>query len=1836
MNRKWLALGLLAVSTAIGSAADPLQFTNITVKLFPTLTDRLNAVAYDGTNTFLAVGDKQAYVAGNFTPMQPWFVATNWAVNWITSNSSKRDSNLTAVAFGGKRFVASGDNNWVFFATNIFSPGGLNWPSNNAKVFNNNARAAGAAYNGANFVAVGMAPQIGYTNLPTGTNYWPLATNLNPSFAESFRAVTPYGTNGFAACGIFGVVRISTDGGINWQTNRGGVGQPDLLGIAYDGKNTLVCVGATNATLTRNGTILVSTNRGTNWQTATGFPNLATNSPLNAVAYTGSGFIAVGKGGQIFTSTNAIDWTKVAVNWINNPAASSTNSDVLDLYGVTFATSGYMHDVGEIVGTNGNVIITAPPPPTNNSLGNKWICVGVTDVVWVGATNTLPANTLQVTNVWGTNVVAVDWFDAPVGGTQITAGVFITNGMFSFTPPFITDNSDNHTNTYYAQARDLRTGFVNTNRTAMTLTNFMRPTASHVSASTICNGDSTVLQANLTGNGPWTVIWSDGFTNFTQTVGSASVFYLANPFTNWLTIPNSVFNPTNLFPNCPTNHQYWVSKLSDAYFPADDPINLNASGTNWIGDLACTNWVTVNPRPTAAVITTNTICNGDSQALNVKLTGIGPWLVTWTDGFTSYTQTVPVSSEGPCDNSLVTVGSLTIPAPGNPFNPTNVFLNARTNHSYWVTAVSDANCSAWAGDIFGVAQITVNPRPTATLVTTNTICNGDSQVLQANLTGFGPWTVYWTDGVSNYTQVVGVNAAGPYTDYLTIPNGVFNPTNVFPNLPTNHFYWVTTLVDSNCVANSGDITGTELVKVNPRPTASMVTSQTICNGQSDLVQLKASLTGIGPWTVAWSDGFIQTTNAPLGSGVVAVRGVTSLAVTNLFPNDPTNYVFTVTSVTNADSCMGNQPGDLTCTNTVTVNPRPTASLLSFNTSDCNEGPVYTLTNTLTGTGPWTVYWNDGSSQVATNVGPGPVTLERTVYPTNSFGANVASNNVYYVTNVVDANSCIGNQPDDITGVVTNTVNPRPTASLLSFSSTDCDESPVYTLTNTLTGTGPWTIYWNDGSSQIATNVGPGPVKLERTVYPKNSFGANVVSNNVYFVTNVVDAGGCTGDQAGDITGVVTNTVNPRPTASLLSLNVTNCNDGTPFTLTNTLTGIGPWIVYWNDGFKQTNVSVGSGPATLSRTVHPTNSFGVNVASNNVYFVTNVVNADTCAGNQPGDIGGTNILTINPRPTAVLASLHLTNCNDGTSFIMTNTLTGIGPWTVYWNDGSSQVATNVGAGPVTLERVVYPTNSFGANAASNNVYYVTNVLDAESCIGSQSGDIRGTNVLTINPRPTVVLKALNVTNCNDGTFFIMTNTLTGIGPWTIYWNDGSSQAATNVGAGPVTLKRTVHPTNSYAANVASNNVYYVTGVSNADTCVGNLDGDIAGTNILTINPRPTAIVSGSTNIFVSGTNSVTAVIQADLTGMAPWMVTWSDGFVQTTNASPAIRDFTTNLLNLSYTNYTLTNYHSHSIYVTNSNQGALQQSGGLHNGQWYLDIAGKYYFISTNVVGSSSVATKSFSFTVQTLSDANCSTSSTNDLTGIATVTLSPGPAANVVAAGPTNLCQGDVAVLQAVLSGTAPWTVDWSDGHQQIVSNNPAVYDLSTSNLIGATIYTITNLTDAVATAVASNLTGSVTITVYAVPTNLPVSFGGQTNCAGVANPPLVVADTNSVVWYDTNGIIVASDTNSFTPTDSAPGTWSYFAAEINTNGCAGPAVQVDLVLLACTNPPVIKWGGTNGVGTIEWFGNLTLQSATNLLPPVTWTPVVTNAPVGTNIWNWTNGVPPWTNPYNFFRLNTN
>ena len=1032
MKLKWLRYFLFLCAGLVLPANAQLQFTNVSADLSNlNLTNLLGITCGGASNSvFVAVGANSSVVTWTLTNLAS---GANQNTNWgsVSNGLPRGNFLLDAAVFGGSQFLVSGSNNVVFSSVDA-----VNWTSN-GMVFANSATARGLAFNNGIFVAVASAAEIAWTNNVTGMNHWVPASIPGVSYADSFRGVTAFNlsssnSTNFASCGILGRLATSSDGGRDWATPYGAIGQPGLFGITSDNRQTLVCVGA-------NGAILTFTNGGTLWSS-----NSWGTSTLNAASYIGTnylgtnyGFITVGAAGSVWMSAEGTNWANIKTN------DSTLKANSNNLNGVFFATSGQFKGVGVLVGDHGTIILagTPPPPPTNS--------VGATNC----ATSPNPANNnpLSVTEVPDANyplgTVTVDWYDAPTGGDLISYNTSVVDNTYSFVP---TNNAAAGPNnpgfyTYYAEARDLRTGFINTNRTPVTLQINPRPTATLVTTNTICNGDSTVLQVNLTGLGTWTVTWTNGFTSFTTNIN----YNGAGPYTNYLTIPNGVFNPINVFPNAPTNHYYWVTSVT----------NSDSCMGNQPGDITGTNLVIVNPRPTATLVTTNTICNGSSTPLQANLTGIGPWTVYWTDGFTNYIQVVSVNAAGPYTDYLS--------IPNSAFNPTNVFPNLQTNHYYWVTSVADTNCDTWAIDISGTNLVKVNPRPTATLVTTNTICNGSSTPLQANLTGIGPWTVYWTDGFTNYIQVVSVNAAGPYTDYLSIPNSAFNPTNVFPNLQTNHYYWVTSVADTNCDTWAIDISGTNLVKVNPRPTATLVTTNTICNG--DTTVLQANLTGLGSWTVTWTNGFTSfTTNINYnGAGpYIHYLKIPNVAfnLTNTLPNTAVTNYYWVTSVTNSDSCMGNQPGDITGTNLVIVDPVTAPPTNNGNMTSCYNVAVPLSVSVPPG---FTVDWYSNATRVAsgTNVYVPPVPI--------NLGTNSSLTNTYDVfARFIDPNltNCysLGTNVSLISLFCTNmitSITPSGTNVLISWSgnyvlqSTTNLTPPVTWTTNVFTGaTGPntWT------------------------------------------------------------------------------------------------------------------------------------------------------------------------------------------------------------------------------------------------------------------------------------------------------------------------------------------------------------------------------------------------------------------------------------------------------------------------------------------------------------------------------------------------------------------------------------------------------------------------------------------------------------------------------------------------------------------------------------------------------------------------------------------------------------
>src|SRR5260370_8872768 len=75
-----------------------------------------------------------------------------------------------------------------------------------------------------------------------------------------------------------------------------------------------------------------------------------------------------------------------------------------------------------------------------------------------------------------------------------------------------------------------------------------------------------------------------------------------------------------------------------------------------------------------------------------------------------------------------------------------------------------------------------------------------------------------------------------------------------------------------------------------------------------------------------------------------------------------------------------------------------------------------------------------------------------------------------------------------------------------------------------------------------------------------------------------------------------------------------------------------------------------------------------------------------------------------------------------------------------------------------------------------------------------------------------------------------------------------------------------------------------------------------------------------------------------------------------------------------------------------------EGNGSCNANFYIDVV------------STTIAAKSFTYKVTALTDTNC-TAQTNDLTGSAVVTLTPGVSALLTVVGSTNICLNGIPTM---------------------------------------------------------------------------------------------------------------------------------------------------------------------------------------------------------------------------------
>jgi hypothetical protein len=1852
MNRKWLLLALVIGGARICSAQ--LQFTNLTLGLSLNVTNKLRAVAYDGASNVVAVGDREVYVAGSFAAGKPLIAAAYWTNGYASS----RGATLTSVASGSGLFVATGDNNLIESWNAVF---GSPWTTNLHQVFVNNALGEGIAYNNGNFVVVAAAPEIGYSALPLPVSAaWTQSTINQVSIGESYRGINQYGSSSFAACGIFGVVRTSTDNGASFQLVNGNINQPDLLGIAAAGTTQLVSVGAANPTGGNNGFIMSSAYNGTSWTSSGTFTNSANGTPLYGVAYTGSRFLAVGSAGQVLSSSNGVAWVNIT-NSIGLPPPTN------NFNGVTFATAGFLRGVGFLVADSGMLMLAAVPPPAPINPIGATNCEVFTNLFadCVSASN----NTLRVDMVTNLDypfgTTTVDWFDAASNGTQL---VFCTNSAnitFSFTPTNNSAMDPNHAGfyTFYAQTRDLRTGFTSTNRTPVTLRINPRPRASLAStnfpgrfATTNCNVFTPYsLTYTLTGLGTWTVLWNDGFVQTNTSTGPGP--------TN---LTRTVI-PSDPFLNAPSNNIYYITNLS----------NPDGCLANQPGDIVGTNVITINPRPTATITSTNfpnlfaaTNCNvGSAYALTNSLTGLGPWIVWWNDGFI---QTNASTGQGPVNLTRTVI-------------PSDPFLNGSSNNVYYVTNVLNTadGCSGSqaSGDIAGTSVITINPRPTTTLISTNfpnlfavTNCNvGSLYTLTNTLTGLGPWIVWWNDG---FIQTNTSTDPGPTNLTRTVL-----PSDPFLNALSNNVYYVTNVLNTSdgCLGSqaSSDIAGTNSITINPRPTAITAVSgpNPICNSNQTAVQV--ALTGIGPWNFTWlSNGVpVFTTN-----GLAVPTHTLTVRPANPHLNSPTNTIYSITNLSDAN-CVA-LPGDLNNNSVITINPRPTAITTVIGPNPiCNSNQT-TVQVALTGLGPWSFTWLSNGVPVFTTNGMGVPIHTLTVQPANPH-LNNATNTVYSITNLSDAN-CLA-LPGDRSSTAVITINPRPTAITSVIGPNPICNSNQTTVQVALTGVGPWNFTWLSNGVPVFTTNGIGVQTHTLTVQPSNPH-LNSSTNTIYSITNLSDAN-CVA-LPGDLNNNSVITINPRPTAITTVTGPNPICNSNQTTVQVALTGISPWSFTWLSNGVPVFTTNGLTVSTHTLTQRPANPH-LNNATNTVYSITNLSDANCVA--LPGDRSSTSTITINPRPTAITSVTGPSTICYGDQTTVQVALTGLGPWNFTWLSNGVPVFTTNGMAVSTNTLTVQPANPH-LNAFTNTVFSVTNVTDA-NCVALPA-DLNNNSIVKVNPRPTAVLTAIGSTNTCSGAAVTNRVDLTGIAPWTVIWNDGLPQTTNNT-----PLFRVVNPINTNTSVPITTN-YSVLSVSNNLTgCVGQA-GDIAGMVQVTVQPRATATVTNGYMAFCFG-GTVTNFAQ--LTGIGPWTVVWSSNGVNIqTNMVAAPTNYDTLIVTVTNTtditiitnvfqvskldDATLTNctpssasnatvviYPLLSAVFLTSDSSILTNSGTpltlmlTGTKPWHLTWSdGTNEIATTNIwtrtVYGTNIANfgSSFDYYLTSLTDGSSNCPAQNPLSDTNTVTLVAQPLTNLfVVFGGTTICAGQcttnvfIYLTNHVANSknfASPWIIQWSDS---TYSTSTCV---SCSGMIGYRTACPTNTTTYTALSVKAKSTtdgshntwsgtnfigGSATVTVSPLPSGVVLTNISQVSCAGVTNPPLFVVFTNGDGgnWYDQSGDLLAANTISYVSTNINASVLHFFVKEVNANGCTNnaPGTPVSLIHTNCSAflITIQPLGNTNVL--IKWFGNQELQSASNLNPPVAWSLVTNPLAMGTNYF--IVGTNYWTNaiqlPIEFFRVSS-
>ena len=907
--------------------------------------------------------------------------------------------------------------------------------------------------------------------------------------------------------------------------------------------------------------------------------------------------------------------------------------------------------------------------------------------------------------------------------------------------------------------------------------------------------------------------------------------------------------------------------------------------------------ITVNPNPNMVAPTSQTLCDGDSTAVNFTTSNsVGTTTYAWTNN----TPSIGIPTSGIGDISTFPV-----------FNTGNSPIVASL--SVTPTFTHDGQSCVGAVENF---TITVNPSAQVNLPVSLVFCDGDAVggTIFSTSNTVGTTTYSWTnDNIST-----GLNITSSTGD---VPAFIATNTGTAPVVST---ITVTPSFDNGGLICTGP-SETYTITVSPAAQVNSQAPQVVCNGESTSVTFSSANT-VGLTTYSWTNSETSIGLAASGNGniptfttsnITGVPVVANITVTPIFTNGGT-------------PCPG--PPE---TITITVNPsgqvnQPVSEVVC--NGDSTTAVNFTTTNT-TGTGTTTFSWTNSNPSIglgASGIGTIPSFVASNTTNTTAIGTIIVTPSYEF-----GGESCQG-APQTFT----ITVNPEPemvtpTAQVIcngdaffyNFDSTNLGGTTSYEWTNNNPAiglvAGPST---GNIPSFIATN--PGLIPSVATIQVTPTYingGVSCVGSTISFSITV--------NPSADVVLPASLTVCNLGSTTSFNFASANNSGATTYQWNNSNTSIGlgaigsgniPSFVALNPGnipvvasievipfYNNAGVSCSGPSKTFTITVNPTaemnipdsqvlcngeNTNLVSFSSDNLGGTTTYswVNNNSTIGlvaNGIGDInsfpaintgfapveatvvvtptytndsvscdGATEIVTFTVNPSAhVIQPIDQTVCTGGlTTEINFNSLNTLGTTSYTWiNNNTSSGLGASGSGSISAFTGL---NSGLAPNVSTITVTPEFTYNGVACNGP-SKDF----VITVNPSLDIVPPA-NQSICDGLTTaavnFISNNTGGTVNySWT---NDNTSIGLPPSGSGAILPFLAVNS----GATLQTATITVTASYTNAgQTC------DATETFLISVSPSPVATISGLNNYLVCENDSAPFITFEGSNGTAPYTFTY---------------------------------------------------------------------------------------------------------------------------------------------------------------------------------------------------------------------------------------------------------------------------------------------------------------------------------------------------------------------------